>query len=229
MTGLGERWRRVYPAYHKIADVYERMNMAMTWGNVDRWRRQAAALLDGGAARVLDAGCGPGNMAKHIKAGRYVVGLDYSQEMLKDVPYDDVDRVQGVFERLPFRDDAFDAAVAGYSLHAAQDLERAIVELSRAAREVVAVSMGKPDNGLVELLFRMYVFYVIPLMAKALAPGRAEEYKALKEILSAAPRNKALKALLGRYLDLRYFGARALGAVYIFAGVRRATRLYKTA
>ncbi|MGC9169266.1 MAG: class I SAM-dependent methyltransferase [Thermoproteus sp.] len=220
MTGLGDRWRRVYPAYDRLPSVYERMNLAMTWGQVDRWRRQLATLLPQNARRVLDAGCGPGNMTRHlISAGRYVIGLDYSAEMLKAMRLD-IDKVQGVFEMLPFRDGAFDVAVLAYALHAARDLERALAELTRVARGVAAVSMGKPDNPLVRRLFRLYVAYFIPALAYVLAPGHVDEYRALKEILDAATPNKDLRAFLEKLLELRYFGTRGLGAIYMFYGER---------
>jgi ubiquinone/menaquinone biosynthesis C-methylase UbiE len=220
MTGLGDRWRKVYPAYDRLSSVYERMNAAMTWGQVDRWRRQLASLLPRDVERVLDAGCGPGNMTRHLaSAGRYVVGLDYSAEMLKALKLD-VDKVQGVFEMLPFRDCAFDVAVLAYSLHAARDLERTLAKLTRAARGVAAVSMGKPDNPLVARLFGLYVSRFIPALARILAPGHVDEYRALREILEAAAPNSELEALLRRWVELRYFGTRGFGAIYMFYGVR---------
>ncbi|AEA11849.1 Methyltransferase type 11 [Thermoproteus uzoniensis 768-20] len=220
MTGLGDRWRRVYPAYDRLPSVYERMNLAMTWGQVDRWRRQLATLLPQNARRVLDAGCGPGNMTRHlISAGRYVVGLDYSAEMLKAMRLD-VDKVQGVFEMLPFRDGAFDVAVLAYALHAAKDLEKALAELTRVAYGVAAISMGKPDSPLIRRLFGLYVAYLVPTLARILAPGHVDEYKALKEILEAAVPNRDLKALLEKSLELKYFGTRGLGAIYMFYGER---------
>lgn len=228
MTGLGDSWRKVYPVYDKLADVYERMNLAMTWGNVDRWRRQLASLVPPNAVRVLDAGCGPGNMTRHLINGRYVVGLDYSADMLKANKLD-VDKVQGVFEALPFRDNAFDAAVLAYSLHAARDLGRALDELTRVARSVAAVSMGKPDGRMARLLVRLYVSRFVPLLARLLAPRHVEEYKALKEIFKAALPNEDLRRYLGEWLDLKYFGTRGLGAIYMFYGVRRARPRYKTA
>lgn len=69
--GLGSSWRVVYESYKKIVKFYERANLLVTFGNVDRWRREAIGLfyqLDGkNPLRVLDAGAGPGNMARHIR------------------------------------------------------------------------------------------------------------------------------------------------------------------
>lgn len=227
MTGLGDNWRKVYPVYDKLAEVYERMNMAMTWGNVDRWRRQLASLVPPDALRVLDAGCGPGNMTRHL-LDKYVVGLDYSIDMLKANKLD-VDKVQGVFEALPFRDDAFDVAVLAYALHAARDLGKALDELIRVARGIAAVSMGKPDGRLARLLVWLYVSRFVPLLARLLAPRHVDEYKALGEIFKAALPNGELKRFLEKRLDLKYFGTRGLGAIYMFYGTRNARPQYRTA
>jgi SAM-dependent methyltransferase len=85
-VGLGAEWHIVREAYRRITRVYERANILATLGNVNRWRREAVALfysLNGKAAlKVLDAGAGLGNMAKHIKGDRYVVALDATPEML---------------------------------------------------------------------------------------------------------------------------------------------------
>jgi ubiquinone/menaquinone biosynthesis C-methylase UbiE len=129
---------------------------------------------------------------------------------------------------MPFRDDSFDAAVLGYSLHAARDLEAALAELVRVAREVVAVSMGKPDNRAAKALARFYIAYIVPLMAGFLAPALVQEYKALKMIFDSAMRNKELRGLLEGRLELKYFGTRGLGTIYIFAGFRRATQRRRT-
>ncbi|CCC81359.1 class I SAM-dependent methyltransferase [Thermoproteus tenax] len=227
MTGLGERWRKVYPAYRKLVSVYERMNLAMTWGNVDKWRRQLAALVPDDAEKILDAGCGPGNMTRHLlRPGRYVVGLDYSIEMLKALKYD-IDKVQGVFESLPFRDGYFDVAVLAYALHAARDLERALDELTRVAGAVAAVSMGAPDNPIVRGLFKLYVAVFVPFLALLLAPSHLREYTALSDILSVAPPNRVFKSILSRWMRLESFTTRGFGAIYIFYGTSRRFRRHR--
>jgi demethylmenaquinone methyltransferase/2-methoxy-6-polyprenyl-1,4-benzoquinol methylase len=47
-----------------------------------------------------------------------------------------------------------------------------------------------------------------------------DEYRALREILEAAAPNRELAALLRRWIELRYFGTRGFGAIYMFYGVR---------
>jgi len=44
-VGLGSSWRVVYESYRKIVEFYERANLLVTFGNVDRWRREAINLF----------------------------------------------------------------------------------------------------------------------------------------------------------------------------------------
>ena len=218
--GLGAEWHKVREAYRRIAQVYERANMLITLGNVDRWRREAVDLffhVNGKSAlKVLDAGAGPGNMAKHIKGVRYVVALDAAPEMLYVNDVAD-DKVVGVFEYMPFRDRSFDLLVAGYSLHAAMDLERAVAEFSRVATFQCVVSIGKPTNRLVRRLLLMYTKYVLPMLVCLVAPKEiCGEYKKIYTIVSALPPNSKLKEIISKYAVLITFRERGFGSIYIY-------------
>jgi demethylmenaquinone methyltransferase/2-methoxy-6-polyprenyl-1,4-benzoquinol methylase len=219
-VGLGTEWHVVREAYRRITRVYERANMLATLGNVDRWRREAVALfysLNGKAAlKVLDAGAGPGNMARHIKGVRYVVALDATPEMLYVNDVAD-DKVVGIFEYMPFRDRSFDLLVAGYSLHAAMDLERAVAEFCRVAAFQCVVSIGKPTNRLVRGLLLMYTKYVLPMLVCLVAPKEiCGEYKKIYTIVSALPPNSKLREIISKYAVLITFRERGFGSIYIY-------------
>ena len=218
--GLGKEWHVVREAYKKITKVYERANMLATLGNVDRWRREAVALfysLNGKATlRVLDAGAGPGNMARHLRGVRYVVALDATPEMLYANDVAD-DKVVGVFEYMPFRDRGFDLLVAGYSLHAAMNLERAVAEFSRVSNFQLVVSIGKPDNGFIRRLLLMYTKHVLPKLVCLTAPREAcTEYEKIHAIVLAIPPNSKLREVVSRYAMLITFREKAFGSIYIY-------------
>lgn len=218
--GLGEEWHVVREAYRRITRVYERANMLATLGNVDRWRREAVTLfysLNGKATlKVLDAGAGPGNMARHIKGVRYVVALDATPEMLYANDVAD-DKVVGVFEYMPFRDGSFDLLVAGYSLHAAMDLERAVAEFSRVAAFQSVVSIGKPTNRLMRRLLLMYTKYVLPKLVCLVAPKEiCSEYEKIYIIVSALPPNSKLREIVSKYAVLITFREGGFGSIYIY-------------
>ncbi len=218
--GLRGEWRVVQEAYRKIAEVYERANKVATLGNVDKWRREAVTLflsLNGKTPlKVLDAGAGPGNMATHLKTERYVVALDATPEMLRPNAVAD-DRVVGMFEYMPFRSGCFDLLLAGYSLHAATDIERAVAEFSRVAEFQVVVSIGNPDNRFVRRLLRLYARHLLPRLVCLVAPLHVcREYEKIYTIIASIPPNSKLREIVEKYSSIIIYREKGLGSVYIY-------------
>jgi len=85
---------------------------------------------------VLDAGCGKGRFAVHVKHAypqAAVVALDLATAMLRAAP-PDLGRVAGSMLELPFPGESFDAAYATESLEHAVDIETAVAELCRVLK-----------------------------------------------------------------------------------------------
>src|ERR1700686_5188945 len=83
--------------------------------------------------RVLDVGCGPGNLAAaSAKRGASVVGTDLSQAMvaLAQLRHPKLEFLQADAERLPFTDGTFDAVVANLLIPHLPRPEPALAELA---------------------------------------------------------------------------------------------------
>lgn len=82
---------------------------------------RAIAALAGEGATVLEPGVGTGRIALPLTdAGCRVVGVDLSADMLRALAGREQDKlalVRGDITALPFRDDAFDAAICVHVLH----------------------------------------------------------------------------------------------------------------
>lgn len=93
-------------------------------------------------ARVLDLGCGAGHVSFQVAAlAGEVVAYDLSQQMLDVVASAAVERglgnirtEQGVAERLPFDDSAFDFVFSRYSAHHWRDVGQALREVRRVLK-----------------------------------------------------------------------------------------------
>jgi SAM-dependent methyltransferase len=83
--------------------------------------------------RLLDVGCGAGEMARRIQdeLGAEVVALDSSQRMVDLTRERGVEAVLGDIQQLPFADGAFDCVVAGWVLYHVVDRAKAISECAR--------------------------------------------------------------------------------------------------
>jgi len=109
--------------------------------------RDALADLDlGNCRRVLDVGCGTGELTRVLRAetGGTVVGLDADAGLLSAV---DPPVVRGDATRLPFAADSFDLVVCQALLINLPDPETAVREFARVASDRVAAV--EPNNAAV--------------------------------------------------------------------------------
>ena len=95
-----------------------------------------AAVAAASPRRVLEAGCGWGELAEWIarETGADVVALDLSPRMVELARERGVDARVADVQQLPFGDGEFDCAVAAWMLYHVPDLERALAELARVLR-----------------------------------------------------------------------------------------------
>jgi SAM-dependent methyltransferase len=87
-------------------------------------------------ARVLEVGCGWGELAARIERelGCSLVAVDLSPRMVELARERGVDARVADVQELPFEDGEFDAAVAAWMLYHVPDLDRGLAELARVLR-----------------------------------------------------------------------------------------------
>jgi ubiquinone/menaquinone biosynthesis C-methylase UbiE len=85
--------------------------------------------------KVLDLGCGTGNIARQIKNNidAYLVGLDVSLEMLKVASSKSLQVVRADLDnrQLPFLDSSFDTVIGAYVIHQIKNLNFLLSECYR--------------------------------------------------------------------------------------------------
>ena len=95
------------------------------------------------AGTVLNVGAGTGS---YEPADRFVVAVEPSLVMLRQRPPEAAPAVQAIAERLPFGDDAFDAALAVLTVHHWSDQQAGLAELSRVARDRIVLLTWDPSS-----------------------------------------------------------------------------------
>ena len=95
----------------------------------------------GAAQTVLNVGAGAG---AYEPVDRSVIALEPSAEMIRQRSPDAAPVLLGVAEDLPFRDDAFDAAMAVLTVHHWSDVEAGLLEMRRIAKNRVAILTFDP-------------------------------------------------------------------------------------
>jgi len=107
--------------------------------------RIGAAILDalGPACSVVNVGAGAGS---YEPADRAVVAVEPSTAMIRQRPSGRAPVVQASATALPFRDGAFDAALAVLTVHHWPDRAQGLVELRRVARDRVVILTWDPES-----------------------------------------------------------------------------------
>jgi SAM-dependent methyltransferase len=103
--------------------------------------RIASAL--GSARTVLNVGAGAGS---YEPADRRVAAVEPSAEMVRQRTPTAAPAVRGSADRLPFRDRAFDAALAILTIHHWPDWRQGLREMRRVARDRVVLFTWDPDH-----------------------------------------------------------------------------------
>src|SRR5438128_4033325 len=166
--------------FDRIAPRYELVNAVMTLGLDARWRRRAVRQLGlPRDARVLDLGCGTGDLCRELsRAGYRPVGIDVAAEMLTHArtraPLFRADVLE-----LPFRDGAVDGAVSGFALRNVVDIAALFRETARVVRSggrVAFLEVAMPRSMLLQTAHALYFRRIVPLIGAALADGAAYRY-----------------------------------------------------
>lgn len=138
-------------------------------------KEQEAALRYVTGKRVLEVGCGTGNLLEHLASSdRSVVGLDISKGMLKQAAKrlagkgKRISLIQGDYYRLPFPSNSFDCVVATFTLTHAPDLKPVLEEIAKVlipGGRLVVVDVGPSrmpslGSGLMTKAYRLLGDYV---------------------------------------------------------------------
>ena len=92
------------------------------------------AVLEIQPDRVLEVGCGEGELAERLIADVELVAIDQSPRMVELTAARGVDARVADVQELPFPDSSFDAVLAAWMLYHVPNLERGLGELARILR-----------------------------------------------------------------------------------------------
>ena len=194
---------------------YDRINRTITWGLDVRWRRRAAqAGLEDHPRRLLDLGCGTGDLAiefaRRADAGVEVFGLDYSAPMLERARRkakragceDRITFVHGTADAMPFPDHHFDAVGISFAFrnltyrNPLRDPHLAeVLRVLRPGGRYVIVESSQPESTWIRALAHLYLRAFIGPVAGWLS-GQPAAYRYLAESARRYYNAAEVKALL---------------------------------
>ena len=210
-----------------VIPVYDKVNLAISIGKANKYRRKGIQGQVHPGNRILDAGSGFGNMSK--------AAVELTDQPIEVVLYDPLwamlssarsflpaslnrSLASGVFEHIPFREQVFDSVLCGYSLRDAIELEAAISEIYRVLKahgSLVVVDLGKPDNIIVRSFVSFYLKYGLTMIAFLVAGQVGLKFRALHGTYKRWPTNSELYLMLSRYFSKVKFQTGLIGAAVI--------------
>jgi demethylmenaquinone methyltransferase/2-methoxy-6-polyprenyl-1,4-benzoquinol methylase len=182
------RQRYVADLFTRIAPRYDLMNTLMTGGMHLRWRQKTARLTAQGLqGKALDVATGTGGLALALALRPeidHTVGVDLLPEMLALAQTKARARgldgkttlLMGDALALPFPDNTFACATAGFSLRNMPDLSQALAEMARVVRpggRVTTLELTPFTVGIKARLFRLYFHRLVPFMGQIVAGDRS--------------------------------------------------------
>jgi len=182
--------------FDRIAGRYELLNALMSAGLNRIWNKkalQATGLRPGG--RALDLACGTGSLtrdlAKTVGSEGYVLGMDFSKEMIgaaKKRPASNVEYLLGDATDLQgVEDGSFDAATIAYGARNIPNLDALFGEMARAVRpggRVVCLEIARPRGRFFATFYGLWFDRLVPWLG-AKVSGDAWAYSYLPESVKA--------------------------------------------
>jgi len=177
-NGMTEsEWREVVGSLEDIGPYYEKVNMMMTFGLVDRWRRHVAALAKPDES-VLEIGSGPGYFTRHLKAGTIYClepSLDFAKSTKGMLDLGRVNLLKGVAEKIPMAPASVDKVFCMFSFRDFFDKPAALGEINRVLKEggeAIIADVAKPDSGPLAKMMEVHFKRLVPVLARvAISPS----------------------------------------------------------
>ena len=178
------RTRHARELFAPLGPTYDRYARLLSFGQDPRWRSFLVSRIPPDARRVLDVATGTAAVAIELvraDAGRMVVGVDQSPEMLAAgrlrVAHaglsERIELREARAEDLPFADGEFDAVSFTYLLRYVDDVPATLRELVRVVRPGGTVAMlefGLP-RGAWRPLWELYVRVGLPVAGAVVSPS----------------------------------------------------------
>jgi demethylmenaquinone methyltransferase / 2-methoxy-6-polyprenyl-1,4-benzoquinol methylase len=192
--------------FDRVAPRYDLANTVFSLGQDKSWRQAAARATGLTADEVaVDVACGTGALTRELQAmapAALVVGMDFSQEMLKRAGHGRY--VAGDALRLPLADASVDVVTIAFGLRNLPEPGQGLLEFRRVlcpGGRLVVCEFSQPVVPVFREVYRRYLTRLMPVAARRLTSD-PEAYQYLARSIGAWPDQPGL----ARWLQEAGFG-----------------------
>ena len=209
--------RYVRALFATIADRYDVITVALSYGQDRRWKRRLLGLADPSPQiRALDLATGTGDLAFALTAkGARVVGLDLTRRMIelaREKPGSQGRRpafLVGDMLALPFPAASFELVTTGYGLRNVPDLTVAIDEIRRVLKSggrMLSLDFDRPANAVVRAAYLRYLDVVGGTLGWILHRD-PDTYRYIPASIRSYPGARGVAALLASrgFVDVEHY------------------------
>ncbi|WP_017755586.1 demethylmenaquinone methyltransferase [Calidifontibacillus oryziterrae] len=197
---------RVHNVFERISEKYDVMNSVISFQRHKAWRKDTMQRMNvQPGSQALDVCCGTADwtiaLASAVGATGKVVGLDFSQNMLKigqqkveGIELKNIELIHGNAMELPFEDNTFDYVTIGFGLRNVPDYMQVLKEMTRVVKpggKVVCLETSQPTLPVFRQIYYFYFGHIMPLFGKLFAKSY-DEYSWLQESAKDFPGQKEL-------------------------------------
>ena len=207
---VNEKAEHVGDVFHSVAEEYDLMNDAMSFGMHRLWKKmliELSELSEGSIA--LDIASGTADIPRLINKKFKSVSMhvtDINASMLalgKDRAinenfFHNCSFALASGESLPYQNQTFDLVTVGFGLRNFTDKERGLKEMRRVLKPngvLLILEFSKPTNSFFSKIYDWYSFNIIPKLGSFLAID-SESYQFLAESIRMHPDQETLKDMV---------------------------------
>ena len=209
-VNVNEKAEHVGDVFHSVAEEYDLMNDAMSFGMHRLWKKmliELSELSEGSIA--LDIASGTADIPRLINKKFKSVSMhvtDINASMLalgKDRAinenfFQNCSFALASGESLPYQNQTFDLVTVGFGLRNFTDKERGLKEMRRVLKPngvLLILEFSKPTNSFFSKIYDWYSFNIIPKLGSFLA-NDSESYQYLAESIRMHPDQETLKDMV---------------------------------
>lgn len=177
----------VQKTFNNIAENYDKLNSIMSLGTHQKWRQKATDDIKVNPDMILDLCCGTADwtimLAKRYSHAK-VIGMDFSQEMLKiaqhkvsDSNVKNIVLESGDAMNLRYPDNSFDVVTIGFGLRNVPDANQALAEIYRVLKpggQMICLEAFKVETPIIKVGWKLYFNRLMPIMGKLFAKSKPE-------------------------------------------------------